>query len=955
MGALDRPPTDRYKGYGIREDDDGRPARPAAAAVSPAAGPPDPSFRILGTVSVAAEGAELRIGGVRQRALLALLLLEPAVAVPVDRLADELWLGAPPPGAATTIRSYVSRLRSALGAGSIHPVSGGYRLTARPEQIDARQFERLLQEGSRALADGSTGRAAQQLHAALALWRGEHALADVCGSGALATEARRLDELRLVCLEERVDADLALGREVALAEELRAQVQRTPLRERLWCQLAMALYRCGRQAEALDALREARELLERELGIDPGEHLRRTEVAILRHDLALSPHPREQVLLPASTTSFVGRTCELAELDQLLRAHRLVTITGLGGSGKTRLAVQVARLQQPYWASGVCWVDLTALADAALVPGAIAEVLDVPDRRRGSTVDALLSHLSRQELLLAIDNCEHLVTSCAQLIDAVLRACPNVHVLATSRMPLGIPGEHDYALDPLPAAGTDLEPSPAVQLFIDRAGAVRRGLRFEAGSLELAARICRELDGLPLAIELAAAQARCLSLAEIAGRLDDRFRFLRSAHRVAPARHRTLATAMDWSFELLGPDDKQLLRRLSVFAGGATLAAVAEVCVSGDEATALELLTRLVDASLVRAEVGEPTRYRLLETVRQYAAAKLAHDSDADEVRGLHAEYFLRLAEDSNMALDSLGHGPQRHEPVLRDQHNLRAALDWTIDTDVPTAARLALALENFWITQALAEGERRLGQILARAEDLDLVLRARLTRDHAACLDVLQDYARARAEYERSRELFALAGDTVGVATLDYRLGLVTLLLDEDIEVARRLWQASLETFRTEHDPIGELQTLGDLGRLEVAAGNVATGTEMIETSIEMARRAGWWWWAARGEGRLAAFAAAAGRAEEAERRGHEFLAFAWRSGNRQETLHALAILARAAASRGDDDRALALWASVAASDDGPGRFGRFDRAEYAATMPPRPLPPPLSLDQAVRLALSR
>jgi non-specific serine/threonine protein kinase len=597
---------------------------------------------------------------------------------------------------------------------------------------------------------------------------------------------------------------------------------------------------------------------------------------------------------------------------------------------------------------------LTALADPALVPATVAEVLGVADRSSAPVVDALLDRLRRHELLIVVDNCEHLVTGCAQLIDTVLRACPNVRVLATSRMTLGVPGEHEYALDPLPADGADAAQSPAVRLFVDRASAVRRDLPDDPASRDLIGRICRELDGLPLAIELAAARARSLSLPEIAARLDDRFRFLRSSHRVGPPRHRTLATAMDWSYELLGAEEQQMLRRLAAFAGGATLDATSEVCVEGDEDRALELLARLIRASLVRVEHGEPTRYRLLETVRQYAADRLAADPDAEAVRRRHAEYFLALAENSNLSLDSLGHGPQQHEPVLRAQHNLRAALDWAIDRDVPMAARLVLALENFWVTQAVAEGERRLAEILARADDLDLVLRARLVRDHGSCLDVVQDYARARADYARSRELFAAAGDPVGVATLDYRLGIVALRMDGDVGTARRMWRSSLAVFRAERDPIGELQTLGNLGELEIADGNVAAGCDMLETSVRMAREAGWWWWAARGEGHLAAVAAAAGRPDEAERRGREFLAFAWRSGNRQETLHALAILARAAAQRDDDERALALWSTVAASEDGPGRFGRFDRAEYAASMPCRPLPEPLPVHRAVELALA-
>jgi predicted ATPase/DNA-binding SARP family transcriptional activator len=909
-------------------------------------------LRLLGPVQAVANGEALPLGGPRQRALLALLTLERGRPISTGRLADELWLGEPPPGAETTLRSYVSRLRRALGGDAIAARGGGYALELK-DCVDAEQFERLLREGREAASRGAEGLAADRLHAALALWRGR-ALADVCDGGMLAAEARRLDALYLVCLEERIDADLALGRHAAVLPELRALVQREPSRERLWCQLVLALYRAGRQADALAAYREARTFLDAELGLEPSGELKTLERAILRHEVADVTPLEARHNLPAATTSFVGREDELGELESLLREHRLVTITGMGGSGKTRLVLETAARQVTAWADGVWLVDLTALSDPGLVFGAVAAALGVAES--GDQREALLAHAKHLELLLVLDNCEHLVTACAELVDAVLRACPNVRVLATSRVPLGLAGELDYALPPLDApvegaSGVELERSPAVRLFLERAFAVRRDLPVDEHTLMTIGVICRELDGLPLALELAAARAKALSLIDIAARLDDRFRFLRAWQRVADPRHQTLETTMDWSYGLLGAEEQALLRQLSVFAGTAALDAVEAVCLDGVDVA--ESLAALVDASLVVAEATEPRRYRLLETVRQYAAVKLADDPGSEQVRRRHAEYFLAVAEASNLSIDALGHGPQRHDLVLPEQHNLRAALDWAANADVALGLRIMLALENFWIAQALAEGRQRYEELLPRADDVDVLLRARATRDYASCLDVLRDFDAAEPVYERSRALFAEAGDDVGVAYLDYRLGLVALHRDDNRELPRVLWERSLEIFRREGDVIGELQMVGDLGMLDLRFGDYERGRGRVAASIEMARDVGWHWWEAQKHLRLGEAALDRGFPEEAEEQARRALPLAVRMANRQFVLHALAILARTAWARGDEARSAALWASVEAVEDAPGRFGQFDRDHYAACVAHSPTSSPLALDEAVELAL--
>jgi predicted ATPase len=412
---------------------------------------------------------------------------------------------------------------------------------------------------------------------------------------------------------------------------------------------------------------------------------------------------------------------------------------------------------------------------------------------------------------------------------------------------------------------------------------------------------------------------------------------------------------MDWSHELLGEDERLLLRRLAVFAGGADLVAVADVCVDGGEEQALDVLEGLVEASLVVADTGASTRYRLLETVREYAAGKLADDPEAERVRRRHAEHYLRIAQAANLAVEATGRsGPQQHEPVLREQHNLRAALDWASTADVALALELMVALENFWIAQALEEGEQRYRALLARADGVDRLLLAQATRDHASCLDVLSDFAAAKPLYERSRELYAELDDELGVAYLDYRIAIVLRQHDGDYRRARELCERSLGTFRRLGDRSGELQVLGVLGAIELAGGDADRGRELLRTSVQMARDAGWHWWETRHQGTLAVDALERGVAQEAEERGRRVVQLGAQTGNRQDVLYGLAILARAAALEGDAGRALALWSTVEAMEDGPGRMGRFDRVAYARAMPEEPLPPPLPLADAVALALA-
>jgi predicted ATPase/DNA-binding SARP family transcriptional activator len=876
-------------------------------------------FRLLGPVEAVRNGTALALGGARQKALLALLLLEPGQAVGQERLCEELWQGRPPAGAETTLRTYVSRLRHALGeAAPIRSAGAGYALEVAPERIDAHRFQHLLAEGERALARGAAARAAERLRSALELWRGRP-FAGLADEGALRAEADRLEELRLRCLEERLEAELALGKSAELVEELETLVSEDPYRERLWRQLMLALYRSGRQADALAAYRRARTLLDEELGLEPGEELQALERAILRHEVPPAHPPEERHNLPAPLSSFVGRETELAEIEQLLAQARLVTLTGVGGVGKTRLALAAARRALPDYAEGVCFLDLAPLSDATLVPSQLAAALELREQPDRSLEQALVSRLRDTELLLLFDNCEHLREACAELAQTLLAACPLLRVLATSREPLGLAGEVDYPVPPL------LEPE-AVRLFLARARETRPRLPDDEPTLASAAQICRELDGLPLAIELAAARAKALSLQEIASRLADRFRFLVSWRRLTPARHRTLKEAIDWSYELLSEEDRTLLARLSVFAGGFTLAAAAGVCLEGDEERALALVERLFEASLLLAEQREgETRYRLLETVRQYAAEKLAEAGEAALFRRAHADYFLSAVEaawemqtaDLDLFVELVG----------RERDNLRAALVWSRDAgQAEHLLRLAKGLFRFWWVRGdVSEGRSWLDLALESGAALDPALRAEAlegaaglawahgdfaragelaTQGHAlfaavgdrrgqgACLNVLglvaqarQDFRAAEALFQRYREVNEKIEDedlrTTGAAVATLNLGSVAL--DEgDFERAARRYKAALSLYGAADDQYGAALSKLYLGHVMVETRRLDEAAEYLAQALPMFREMGFLQYTAECLESIAAVVHAGGLAEDAVRLLGAADAVRERTGNR-------------------------------------------------------------------------
>lgn len=898
-------------------------------------------FRVLGPVQALRYGIAVPLGGPRQRGLLALLLLEPGRAVEADRLVDELWHGDPPDGASTSLRAYLSKLRTVLGAGApVTRSAAGYSLDIRPDQVDAVRFERLTREGQDALARGAARGAAERLREALALWHG-HAFAGVDPEGALRVEADRLDQLRLLALEERIEADLALGRSAALIDELERLVGQHPYRERLWRHLMLALYRAERQSDALATYRRAHTRLDEDLGLEPGEELQRLEQMILRHEVPRVGPSEQPHNLPAPITSFVGREAELADVERLLGEARLVTLTGVGGAGKTRLALEAAARAIPDSPDGVFFVDFSALAEPALVPGQVAATLDVRVQSDAPISELLAAQLRSTDLVLVLDNCEHLRDACAQLTKSLLASCPHVRILATSREPLGVAGEIDYPVPPLALPSNDadadeLRSSEAVRLFLDRARAARPQLPTDDAALSTAARICRDLDGLPLALEFAAARAKAFSLEEIATRLGDRFRFLVSWRRLTAARHRTLKEAMDWSYELLSDDERDLLERVSVFAGGFTLGAAASVCLEGVDARAVELLGRLVDASLINADQRDAgMRYRLLETVRQYAAERLEEGGQAEAIRRRHAEWCVAVAEEAEPQLT--GENQAWWFATLEAEHdNMRSALAYLATTEEgELQLRLTVALTRFWYVRGyLVEARRRLQNALAASDDQAPPLRRRALTA-AASLALLQgDHVEATALAEDSLAVAHRTGEARLVANALSNLGAIALAAGDHARAAATLEEAVLLAREAGDYRIAAL-AINNLGDLALTTGDYDRARPLFEESLAFLQARRDTSNIARSLFNLGSVDLMVGRLDEARVRFRESLILSRSAGDKEDIAWCLEGIAGLAAADGYGERAAFLLGAAGALLEQMGAaFKPFERRLHEASV---------------------
>ncbi|PSL57510.1 putative ATPase [Saccharothrix carnea] len=641
---------------------------------------------VLGPLEVTADGTAIGMGGARVRALLVRLAVAAGRVVTTEELADALWPDDRPADEVAAVRSLVSRLRRALPADVLRSAPGGYRLDLPADAVDALRFDRLARAARTALTGGDPATARRLAAEALALWRGP-ALADAAGAPFAVGYVAGLDETRLGVVEDGAAADLACGPADHLVAELTDLAARHPLRERLQALLLRALVAAGRPAEALAAYEEIRRRFADELGADPGPELRETHQEILRAEpVATTGSPRAGNLrLPL--TSLIGRSADVERVAGLLAAHRLVTLVGPGGAGKTRLATTVAaRLPGGAWQ-----VELAPVTDPDDVATAVLGALGLRDQRAVDrpapvvdTMTRLVDVLSRTEAVVVLDNCEHLVDAAARFTDELLGRCPRLRVLATSREPLGVYGE---VVSPVPP----LDGDAAVRLLAERAAAVRPGFAVTPDNADAVAEVCRRLDGLPLAIELAAARLRSLSVEQLAARLDDRFRLLTGGSRTALPRHRTLRAVVAWSWDLLPEPERDFAGRLAVFPAGFDLEAAERL--AGDEA--FDRLAALVDKSLV--QVVDGARYRMLETIREYCLEQLAGSGRVAAARAAHAEYFRDLAETAEPHL----RGKDQLTWIARleaERDNLIAALHFAADSgDADTAVRLAAAMSMFW------------------------------------------------------------------------------------------------------------------------------------------------------------------------------------------------------------------------------------------------------------------
>jgi predicted ATPase/DNA-binding SARP family transcriptional activator len=714
---------------------------------------------VLGPLEVSdTAGRPVRVGGHRVRALLILLALDAGRVVPAHSLIDRLWPAARPADAANALQSLVSRLRVALRQagvpeGVVESCPVGYRLAVPPEAVDATAFESQARAGSQALARGDAREAASLLRAALARWRGS-ALTDVAGEEFASAPAARLTELRAAATLDRIEADLALGAaDATLIGELRELTAADQLAERPVALLMRALAATGRQSEALTVYQRTREHLAEHLGVDPSPRLDQAYLAILRQEIpqAAPPSPVAPATSQAETeprreasgphagrvrrppTSYIGRDEDMAGVLKRLRAGRLVTLTGPGGIGKTRLATEVVgRVSVPAW-----FAELAPVTDPAQVPYAVLDALGLRERSiaprggemAGDPAGRLAAALADRDAVLVVDNCEHVVDAAAGLVARLLSDCPRVKVLATSREPLQIPGETLHVVAPLAAPRESDIPEvsttyPAMRLFVDRAAAVLPGFELNAANAEAVASICRNLDGMPLAIELAAPWLRTLTPAQLAARLDDRFALLTAGSRTALPRHQTLRAVVDWSWDLLSERERVLARRLAVFPGGATLTAAERVCAGqpGQEASplpasaVLPTLAGLVGKSLLTRsdDNDDEPRYRMLDTVRAYGLERMAEANEDAATRDAAARYYLELTETADPQL-RMKTQARWFRTLTAEQDNVNAAIRWAVARrDADTALRFVRALGYYWVQRGHGEADALSREVLA-------------------------------------------------------------------------------------------------------------------------------------------------------------------------------------------------------------------------------------------------
>jgi predicted ATPase/DNA-binding SARP family transcriptional activator len=822
--------------------------------------------RVLGPLELAGPEGVVAVPARKQQRLLAALVIDAGSARSVDALIESVWDERPPASARKLLQVYVSQLRKVLPPpAAIRTHGAGYVLELPGDALDSDRFERLLREGQEALAAGNAELALSRFMRALDLWRGE-AYGVLAYAAFAREEAERLAELRAVCLEERFEAELALGRAADVLPDLRAFAALHPSRERTRALEMLALYRSGRQSDALEVYAATRAHLRDELGLDPGPALRELQGRILRHDAALATPlaaGSQPWRVPAAPNRLVGRARELDEVNALLLRDdvRLLVLSGAGGSGKTRLALEAAHAAERSFANGAAFIGLAALRDPGLVAETIARSLGVHESAGRRPLETLVEALRDREVLLCVDNVEHL-REAAPLFVELLALVPRLTLLVTSRVVLHVSGEHVYPVEPLGEAD-------AMVLFEERAQQAGRPAA-DAASAGTVEEIVRRLDGLPLALELAAGRMRSLGPRELLARLEPRLPLLTGGQRDLPARQQTLQATLDWSNDLLSSDEQRLLARLSVFAGGCTLEAAVDVA----DAT-IDTLRALVESNLVRHDDG---RYSMLETVREYAAVRLERLADDDATARRHAEFFLTVVERVEPELES-EHQQGPLDLLEGELPNLRVALSFAVRSGAAELGiRLAGALRPFWSKRGhLTEGRAWLSAFLA-ADDSRSPARmkalfaagllathqadwAETTRLCTACHELglelgdarfaaisllpLGRAALATGDPGRAGLLFAEAsdraranGDTATLAMARLNLGYLALSGGDHRRAEAELG-AARAGFAELRDDHGAARALAGLGSVAIHAGRMDDAVEHLRTSLGLERLA--------------------------------------------------------------------------------------------------------------------
>lgn len=877
-------------------------------------------FRLLGPMEVLVDERPVAtMPGAAERAVLVQLLLSPGRTIPATMLVDRLWSESSlPADPMNALQIRVSKLRRSLrtiGVPEVVTREGvGYRANVDPTSVDAVDFVarvRAARSRSEAGAGAADPASLNAYDEALALWRGD-ALSDFATEQWATIEAARLSKLKLTALTERAQIALALGREAEVIGDLEPLVTHDPTLEALTGLLMVALYRSGRQAEALEAYRRTRHMLDESLGLEPSLTLRSLHERVLRQDEALGVQPdmggasvavsgtrraegraTSPTNLPTVVRPLIGRDDQLDSLVELVNGARLLSLIGPGGAGKTSLALAAVVRSSDAFPDGAFGVRLASVDTPDQVPLAVADALGVPLDGAAAVRDVrerVVSYLARRRLLLLVDNCEHVIDAAAGLIDEILGRCPEVTILATSREALAVPDEVQVTVGPLdtPPDGTPagrVLQYPAAQLFVERARAVRPGTVFADDDLAAIGRISRALDGIPLALELAGVRVATMAPAEIAERLDQRFALLTTGARTAEARQQTLRATVDWSYDLLSEREQRAFNRLAVFQGGWSLTA-AEAVLSDASLGAGEVLDtigRLVERSMVGVERGAATRYRMLDTLRQYATERLLATGEHDAMSQRHAEYFRDVVRDAESHLR--GHAQRETFHQLREeQPNIRAALAWLsgLGGDLDSALETAGALGLFWHLGRHLEGRELLSRLLesgngspsARARALQavsLVERPRAclvhpsprcaetARESLAIFEDLGDDSRAALSRvllavegvtgqnpDGAKELlhsaeaqFAADGDAWGEGVVGF-VRMETALKNGDEAAAVPIGRATAATFRQLDDPWGLSAILYHLGWGLRQFGRYEEGSRVLEEAIDVAAGAG-------------------------------------------------------------------------------------------------------------------